>query len=189
MRFGHLILIHGDARCSGFPTHPSRSSSQSLSAHPCRVGGGFASRFIRRCVDTQREGGGIYLRFSSYFLLPILQMLVEGGRQNGAFASILTHLPSCQSEAVSSNLGCLIQQFHIPIVIIQSQSLKIIRTATSTGGLQDPASKWQLYLLIRIFVVVDIFPPCLSACGDVVLRSCGETSSDDNEIDSDLATL
>ena len=86
-------------------------------------------------------GGGIYLRFSSYFLLPILQMLVEGVSedwfQNGAYASFLTHLPSCQSEAVSSNLGYLIQQFHIPIVIIQSQSLKIIRTATSIWGLQN----------------------------------------------------
>ena len=118
-------------RCSGFPTHPSRSPS--LSAHPCRVGG-FASRFIRRCVDTQREGGGIYLRFSSYFLLPILQMSVEGSQE----ASILTHLLPFRSETVSSTLDCLIQQqFHIPIDIIQSQSRKTIRTATSALGPQN----------------------------------------------------
>ena len=95
-------------RCSGFPTHPvpvgSRSPSRLIHAE---WRGGFASRFIRRCVDTQREGGGIYLRFSSYFLLPILQMSVEGSQE----ASILTHLLPFRSETVSFTLVLFSRSF------------------------------------------------------------------------------
>ena len=89
--------------------------SPPIPSHPVAVpvgssmqSGGFASRFIRRCVDTtQREGGGIYLRFSSYFLLPILQMSVEGSQE----ASILTHLLPFRSETVSFTLVLFSRSF------------------------------------------------------------------------------